>query len=275
MVLTEAVSPQHPNLPGCRGNLGSALRLSFEGVEEDPAVIAEAVRYLPNRRFASPPTLTRSVEEVTAAVWSVDQRFPNLFEAELAHTEEYARSLNIDLRRTIGSGATTDLGKRGVLHLSAHGTIGDHIGTAALSGVPTGNEDVALTGRDILGRQLEHDLTLIMACSSSEPSDAVPDQEHSLAAAFLTAGSRGCIGSTWPMLHYWTEAYSAALYSELQYVGINEFAQAHADALVSLHQEATLPNSARFPRLASEPDTWEDIPLVGPEVWAGFSYHGS
>ena len=272
-LLDELGGPEELAIVAC----GPSVNLPLHAATVSGGTLAckTAVRYLPNRRFASPPTLRRPVDEVTAAVWLVDKQFPGLFDAELAHTREYARLQKINLRRTSGSGATTDLGQRGVLHLSAHGTIGDHIGTAALSGVPTGNEDVALTGRDILGRQLEHDLTLIMACSSSEPSDAVPDQEHSLAAAFLTAGSRGCIGSTWPMLHYWTEAYSAAFYSELQHVEINQSAQAHADALVSLRLAAARPDGARFPRLDSEPDTWEDIPLVGPEVWAGFSYHGS
>ena len=87
-----------------------------------------------------------------------------------------------------------------VLHFAAHTVLDAQVparSAIALASPDPGVEDGLLQGREIYGMRLAADLVVLSACRSAAGRGSSAEGLHSLARAFLYAGARSILGTSW------------------------------------------------------------------------------
>jgi hypothetical protein len=192
--------------------------------------------------------------------------------AAIGHQWPVARSLIGP--EAIRSVVVGELPRHAVAHFSCH----------ALSdaGQPLNSGILLASGKwlrvhDIMRLPFERGpLVVLSACETAGIGRSAPDEGVGLPAAFLQAGAKGVIASTWPVFDESTSLLMARLYDELEDLpGDTPLALSRAQAWLRAASRRALRDAARGygmpePELAAP----GPAPYAHPFYWAAFGYTG-
>jgi CHAT domain-containing protein len=120
------------------------------------------------------------------------------------------------------------------LHFATHAVLDSRIParSAIVLGGPAAGEDGLLGPREIHELPLAAELVVLSGCRTADGRDSPAEGVQSLAGAFLGAGARSVIGTSWPVRDSGSVALVGELYRELEQDG--EVAAALRQALLRL-----------------------------------------
>lgn len=166
-------------------------------------------------------------------------------------------------RFTLSELAAVDWSMYRYVLIASHTLQADVGGCVSESGIVTSAEASAitpplLTASFVAERRLDADLVVLSACESGIDDLYKEDQPvGSLANAFLHAGARSVVASSWPMVSARAEIVTTTLFRSLSSAKNRDVARALRHSMLSL--------SASPDRLLSHPLVWGSLFLVGSQ----------
>lgn len=209
---------------------------------------------------STPPRARGEVRVIADPQLSAGSTLPPLVHAA-AEAEIVARRCGEPLRAFRGQEATVealrgDLRPVSVLHFAAHGVMSDR--SPNDTGIVLRGDDAnprLFSVADVLDLDLDADLVVLSACSTSLGHHRALEGIESLARAFLFAGGRSVIASVWPL----SDAAAPALIGEF-YRGYITDGRAPAMALLL---------AKRAVRRGTDPSPGGEAPLRGVRAVGG------
>lgn len=201
---------------------------------------------------------------------------------ERSLAEDFASTAQIPFE-VVTSFDSERIARAGILHVAGHGEAHPaEPGCSALLREVSPRRlvpEVDVAG--ILGATAGPSLVIGSACQGGRPPEDFPDDQLSLATAFLASGPDGIIATQWNVIDNAAVALIAWIYAEMECA--DGPAEACNDALLDVlrwgprqPELAAIIPAGPHPRLGGipVPASWTEVPFVGIESWAAFAYFG-